>query len=136
MAKSKAKSDLVLRLNTTSTKITEVGQQGIMSEMTSRGSITGKYRGTHWDTVQVRTKTDGTSEWSVKFIQMTNKGMVYGSGQGTGDSPNAKGVARMRGEGQIWTSSPKLSDLNGANWTCEVDNNLMTDRAIVAVNFR
>jgi hypothetical protein len=136
MAKAKPKSDLVIKVRVTSTKVSEVSQDGIRNELTGRGAITGKYRGIHWDTVDVHVKPDGTSEWSVKFIQMTNKGMLSGTGQGTGEAPNSKGISKLKGEGTIWTSSPKLSELNGAKWVCDVDNNLMADRATVAVNFQ
>jgi hypothetical protein len=138
MAKIKAKkSDLMIKVNITSTRLVDVSQEtGVRSELTSRGTITGKYRGIHWDTVEVHTNKDGTSAWSVKFIQMTNNGMLFGSGNGTGDAPNARGIAKMRGEGEIYSPSPKLAEFNGKRWVCEVDNNLLTDRAAIAVNFQ
>jgi hypothetical protein len=79
---------------------------------------------------------DGTSSWQVKFIQMTDNGdILAGTGSGTGDAPNPRGVAKMRDEGTIATVSDWLSDLNGKRWTCEVDNNFNAERAQVAVSF-
>lgn len=136
MAKARPKSDLLIKIGVTSTKITHIGQDGMKFELTGKGTITGKYRGIQWDTVEVDAKPDGTSTWSVKFAQMTNKGMLVGTGQGTGEAPNAKGIAKMKGEGTVWTGSPKLSEYNGKRWVCEVDNNVMADKASIAVNFQ
>src|SRR5919198_654049 len=97
---AKSKSEIVLRVNVNSSRILEIGQNGIRTEQTGKGTITGKYRGTHWDTLEVQMNTDGTSSWQVKFIQMTDKGdMLAGTGRGTGDAPNSRGIAKMKGEG-------------------------------------
>lgn len=125
-----------MKVSVKSSRILEIGQQGIKTEQTGKGTISGRYRGTHWDTVEVQMNPDGTSSWQVKFMQVTDKGdMLVGTGSGTGEAPNSKGIAKLKGEGTIMTQSQRLSDLNGKRWTCEVENNLATDKATVAVRF-
>ena len=129
-------SGIVIRTKTTSSRILEIGQNGVKTEFSNKGTITGKYRGVHWDTVETQMNPDGTSNWHVKFIQMTNKGdMLVGEGNGTGEAPNSRGVAKLKGEGTIMTSSQGLAELNGKTWICEVDNNIATGSAQVRVTF-
>jgi hypothetical protein len=133
---AKSKSEILLRVNVTSSRILEIGQNGIRTEQTGKGTITGKYRGTHWDTLEVQMNQDGASSWQVKFIQMTDKGdMLAGTGSGTMDAPNSRGIAKGKGDGTIMTQSQRLADLNGKRWTCEVESNLRTERAVVKVKF-
>ena len=130
------KSDIVIKANATSSRILEISQNGIRAEMTNKGTITGKYRGVHWDTVEIQWKLDGSSSWQVKMIEMTDKGdMLVGTGSGTGEPANSRGIAKLRGEGTLMTSSPRLAELNGKRWVCEVDNNVLSGKATVAVNF-
>ena len=132
----KAKSGIVLNVSVNSSRILEIGQNDIKTEQTGKGTITGMYRGTHWDTLEVQMNPDGTSSWQVKFIHMTDKGdMLVGTGTGTGDAPNSRGIAKSKGGGTIMTQSQRLSDLNGKRWTCEVESNLRTDKALVKVKF-
>lgn len=99
--------------------------------------MSGKYRGVHWDTVETQMNIDGTSSWRVKFIQMTDKGdMLVGEGEGTGEAPNSKGVAKLKGRGTVMTASERLAELNGKQWICEVDNNVATGFATVRVTFQ
>lgn len=136
MATKRTISDILLKVNVTSSRILEIGQTGIKTEQTGKGTIAGRYRGTHWDTLEMQMNPDGTSSWQVKFIQMTDKGdMLAGTGSGTGDAPNSRGIAKGRGEGTIMTQSQRLADLNGKKWTCEVESNLRTDKATVKVKF-
>jgi type V secretory pathway adhesin AidA len=133
---AKLKSDILLRVDVTSSRILEIGQNGIKTEQTSKGTMTGKYRGTHWDTLEMQMNPDGTSNWQVKFIQMTDKGdMLAGTGSGTGDAPNSRAISIGRGEGTIMTQSKRLADLNAKKWACEVESNLRTDKAVVKVKF-
>ena len=118
----KARSDIVIKAKTTSFRILEIGQTGIKAEFTSKGTVAGRYRGTHWDTVE---------------MQMTDRGeLLVGTGAGTGEAPNTKGVAKLKGEGTLTTSSQRLASMTGNGWTCEVDNYVVKDTAIVAVRFR
>ena len=46
---------------------------------------------------------------------MTNKGdMIISTGSGTGGPANSKGIVKIRGEGEMWTQSTRLTNLNGA----------------------
>jgi len=84
-SKNKA-SGIIIKAKVTSSRILEIGQSGIKTEFSNKGTITGKYRGLHWDTVESQINLDGTSSWRVRFIQMVEKGeMIVGEGQGTGE---------------------------------------------------
>jgi hypothetical protein len=56
-------------------------------------------------------KTDGTSEWEGKGIQMVGKDMVVVTGHGKGKR-NADGTVSFEGEQKFMTQSPNLSWLN------------------------
>ena len=63
---------------------------------------------------------DGTSNWNGKFIQMTERGdMIVSVGSGTAVPSTTKGIIEITGEGEMRTQSLKLTNLNGAKWTCE-----------------
>lgn len=127
---------IVIRAKVTSSRILETGQNGIKIEFSNKGTISGKYRGIHWDTVESQMNIDGTSNWRVRFIQMADKGdMLVGEGGGTGEAPNSKGILKMKGEGTVMTASERLAELNGKRWTCEVDSNMATGSAQVRVTF-
>lgn len=133
----KARSDVVIKAKTTTFRILEIGQSGVRAELTSKGTVTGKYRATHWDTVEMQMNQDGTSSWQVKFMQMTDRGEVLvGTGSGTGEAANSKGVAKLKGEGTHMTTSERLAGITGNGWACEVDNHVAADTAVVAVSFK
>jgi hypothetical protein len=138
MAKSSkgSKNGIVIKANLESFRILEIGQSEVRSEMNNKGTITGKYSGMHWDTVESQMNVDGTSSWQVKFIQMTNKGdMLVGTGSGTGAAPDSKGNTVLSGEGTLMTMSQRLADLNGKRWTCTVRSNMATGKATMSVEF-
>ncbi|MEM2141562.1 MAG: hypothetical protein QXJ74_10110 [Nitrososphaera sp.] len=136
--KSAAKSNgIVIKAKGTSCRILDIGQDGIKTEFSNKGPITGRYRGTHWDTVEAQMNANGTSSWRVRFIQMTDKGdMLVGTGEGTGEAPNSRGIAKLKGSGTVMTMSPRLAELNGRGWTCDVDQNVAADTAVVRVTFQ
>jgi type V secretory pathway adhesin AidA len=128
---------IVIKAKATSSRILEIGQNGVKTEFSDKGTMSGKYRGVHWDTVETQMNIDGTSSWHVRFIQMTDKGdMLVGEGEGTGEAPNSRGIAKLKGGGTIMTASERLAELNGKRWTCEVDNNVATGSAQVRVTFQ
>lgn len=136
MAKSSKKAGITIKTTTTSFRVLELGQTGIRTALDNKGTITGRYAGNHWDTAEIQMNIDGTSSWQVKFIQVTNKGdMLVGSGGGTGEAPDSRGNAKLQGEGTLVTMSPRLADLNGKRWTCQVRNNMVTGKAAVSVEF-
>lgn len=139
MAKKSANKSngIVIKAKETSTRILDIGQDGIKIEHTDKGTITGKYRGLQWATVENTIKMDGTSTWHVRFIQMTDKGdMLVGTGEGTGEAPTPRGIVKMKGSGTVMTASARLAELNGKGWTCEVDSNMPAGTAVVRVTFQ
>jgi hypothetical protein len=132
----RAKSDIVIKAKTTSFRIIDIGPGGIRAELTTKGTVTGKYRASHWDTVDMQMNPDGTSSWQVKWMQVTDRGeLLAGTGGGTGEAPSSKGIAKLKGEGTLMTESKRLSELTGGKWSCEVDNYVVADRAVVFVKF-
>ena len=68
-------------------------------------------------------------------MQMTNKGeMIVVSGSGTGEPPNSRGIVKIRGEGEMWTQSTRLANLNGAKWTCEGESNIKKGSSVIYVD--
>ena len=78
---------------------------------------------------------DGTLSWSGKFMQITDKGeTIVATGIGTGEPPTSKGIVKITGEGEMWTQSTKLANLNGAKWTCEGESNIRKGSAVIYVD--
>lgn len=106
-------------------------------EINEKGTITGRYLGNQIATIDNTTNQDGTSSWSGKFMQMINKGdMMVATGSGTGDSPNSKGIVKIRGEGDMWTGSTRLANLNGAKWTCEGESNIRKGSSVIRIEIK
>jgi hypothetical protein len=52
---------------------------------------------------------------------MTNKGeSITGTGTGTQMAADQRGIARITTKGTMWTSTPRLSHLNGADGQLKV----------------
>jgi hypothetical protein len=68
---------------------------------------------------------------------MTNRGeSIVGTGTGTQSTSNQRGIARVTGEGTMWTSAPRLSHLNGGKWKVEgVVNTIEQEIVEVRGNF-
>ena len=130
---NRSKYDLLIKLKATSTKIIETGQTFVRMETNEKGSVSGNfYHGTHWDTADTIMKEDGTSEWKINFMHITNKGeTLIGRGSGIADDPDSRGISRLKGDGTMWTPSPRLSQLNGAKWTCNGSTNIMKEETKV-----
>jgi hypothetical protein len=107
----------------------------VKTEINDEGTITGKYAGSQLATIDNTANQDGTSIWSGKFMQTTNKGeMILTTGSGTGEHPNSKGIVKIRGEGEMLTQSPRLANLNGAKWTCEGESDIKKGRTVIYVD--
>ena len=130
---NRSKYDLLIKLKATSTKIIETGKTFVRMESNEKGSVSGKfYEGTHWDTADTIMKEDGTSEWKINFMHITNKGeTLIGRGSGISHDPDSKGISRLKGDGTMWTPSPRLSQLNGAKWTCNGSTNIIKEETKV-----
>ncbi|HET7404531.1 MAG TPA: hypothetical protein VFJ63_00270 [Candidatus Bathyarchaeia archaeon] len=106
------------------TTIKDIGQNGIQLEMNDRGEVSGKFHGSHMDTVNVNVKTDGTNEWQVKSIMNTKDGdmvVVWGGGKGSMSSPQ---TGKWEGELHFMTQSPKLSWMNNTTGWVEGQGNM------------
>jgi len=71
---------------------------------------------------------DGSATLTIRYLHMTNKGeSITGIGTGTQMAANQRGIAKVTGEGTMWTSSPRLSDLNGGRWKVEGEVNTIKE---------
>ncbi len=141
MVKSKAKSsskyDMVIRAKGTATRILEISQTSVRIEASEKGTVIGKYySGSHWDTVEATMLADGTATLLIRYMHVTNKGeSIVGTGTGTQSPANSKGMAKVIGEGMMWTSSPRLQKLNSARWKVEGEVNTIKESVEVRGNF-
>ena len=134
---SSARHSLTIRSKVTLNRILEVTDNSLKVEINDEGIITGKYRGTQTATIENTANRDGTSSWSGKFMQMTNKrDMIVATGSGTGEPPNSKGIVKIRGEGNMWTPSTRLANLNGTKWTCEGESNIRQESSVIYVDIK
>jgi hypothetical protein len=116
-------------------RILEITNNSVKIEINEEGTITGRYTGTQLATINNTTNQDGTSSWSGKFMQMTNKGdMIVATGSGTGEPANSKGIVKITGEGEMWTQSTRLANLNGAKWRCEGESNIKKGSTVIYVD--
>jgi hypothetical protein len=132
---SATRHSLTIRSKVTLNRILEITNNSVKIEINDEGTITGRYTGTQLATIDNTANQDGSSNWSGKFMQMTNNGdMIVTTGSGTGEPANSKGIVQIRGEGQMWTQSPRLANLNGAKWTCEGETNIRKGSSVIYVD--
>jgi hypothetical protein len=132
---SAARHSLTIRSKVTLNRIIEITNNSVKIEINEKGTITGRYTGTQLATINNTTNQDGTSSWSGKFMQMTNKGdMIVTTGSGTGEPANSKGIVKIRGEGEMWTQSTRLANLNGAKWRCKGESNIKKGSTVIYVD--
>lgn len=126
---SSSKYDVVIKAKATSTRIVDINNDIVRFESNDKGQVTGKhYSGTHWDTVESTMLADGSATLTIRYLHITNKGeTITGIGTGTQMAPNQRGIARVSGEGTMWTSSPRLSHLNGGRWKVEGEVNTIKE---------
>jgi hypothetical protein len=71
---------------------------------------------------------DGTLAVIIRYLHMTQRGeLVWGTGAGKRGVPGSNGMASLNAEGVMWTSSPRLSQLNSKRWIIEGDYNVKED---------
>ena len=132
---SAARHSLTIRSKVTLNRILEITNNSVKIEINDEGTITGRYTGTQLATIDNTTNQDGTSSWSGKFMQVTDRGeVILTTGSGTGEPPNSKGIVKIRGEGEMWTQSARLANLNGAKWTCEGESNVRNGSSVIYVD--
>src|SRR5215470_3103156 len=134
-SRSSSRVSLTIRSKVTLNRILEITNNSMKIEINEKGTITGRYSGNQIATIDNTANQDGTSSWNGKFMQMTNKGdMIVATGSGTGEPPNSKGIVKIRGEGNMWTQSTRLANLNGARWTSEGESNIRKGRSVIYVD--
>jgi hypothetical protein len=132
---SAARHSLTIRSKVTLNRILEITNNSVKIEINDEGTITGRYTGTQLATIDNTSNQDGTSSWSGRFMQMTNKGeIILSTGSGTMEPANSKGIVKIRGEGEMWTPSPRLANINGAKWTCEGESNIRKGSSVIYVD--
>ena len=132
---SAARHSLTIRSKVTLNRILEITNNSVKIEINDEGTITGRYTGTQLATIDNTANQDGTSSWSGKFMQITNKGeIILSTGSGTMERANSKGIVKIRGEGEMWTQSTRLANLNGAKWRCEGDSNIKKGSTVIYVD--
>jgi hypothetical protein len=134
---SSTKYDVVIKAKATSTRIVDISNVIVRFESNDKGQVTGKhYSGVHWDTVEATMLADGSATLTIMYLHMTNKGeSITGIGTGTQMAANQRGIAKVTGEGTMWTSSPRLSDLNGGRWKVEGEVNTIKETVEVRGDF-
>ena len=134
---SSTKYDVIIKAKATSTRIVDISNVIVRFESNDKGQVTGKhYSGVHWDTVEATTLADGSATLTIKYLHMTNKGeSITGIGTGTQMAANQRGIARITGEGTMWTSSPRLSHLHGGRWKVEGEVNTVKETVEVRGDF-
>jgi hypothetical protein len=134
---SSAKYDIIINAKATTTKIIDITNETLRIESNDKGQVRGKhYSGVHWDTVEATMLADGSASLTIKYLHMTNKGeSIVGTGTGTQSTPNQRGIARVTGEGTMWTSAARLSHLNGGRWKVEGEVNTIKETVAVRSNF-
>ncbi len=112
-AQQQSKGEVIaeLRGKNDSFSIKDISSSGVKLENNDVGQITGKYQGNFMETVSIHMKTDGTSEWESRGIQMVGKDMVVVTGHGKGHR-GADGNIMFEGEQKYMTQSPTLTWLN------------------------
>ena len=117
----KAKGEQILETHgkTQGTTIQDISQDGIKIQINSKSESKGKYHSNDMGTTTVWMKTDGTSEWESKGIQITHDGdMIAAWGKGTG-KPTGPMAQSWEGEMHYMTQSPKLAWMNTASFWIE-----------------
>jgi hypothetical protein len=134
---SSTKYDVVIKAKATSTRIVDINNEIVRFESNDKGQVTGKhYSGVHWDTVESTMLADGRATMTIRYLHIANKGeSITGIGTGTQMAPNQRRIAKVTGEGTMWTSAPRLSHLNGGRWIVEGEVNTIKETVAVRGNF-
>jgi hypothetical protein len=132
-----SKYDVNIKAKVTTTRIIDINNDIARLESNDKGQVTGKYySGVHWDTVEATMLADGSATLMIRYMHMTKNGeSIIGIGTGTQTPPNKRGIAQVTGEGSMWTSASKLSQLNGGRWTVNGEVNTMKETVEVRGNF-
>jgi hypothetical protein len=134
----KQKHDLTIRAKNITLEIIEAFEDKVKIKSNCAGQVDGNlYSGSYNDTVEATLMPNGTLALTIKYVHMTHTGeAVWGTGTGSRGVPDTKGIAKLTGEGTMWTSAPRLSQqLNGKGWTVEGEYNVTDDSFEVIQQF-
>lgn len=125
----KYKHDLTIRARNITLEIVEATEDKVKVKSNCAGEVNGNlYSGSYNDTIEAVMMPNGMFVLTIKYIHMTHTGeVVRGTGTGSREVPDANGIAKLTGEGTMWTSAPRLSYLNGKGWIVEGDYNIKED---------
>ena len=131
------KYDIIMKAKATTTRIVDINNEIVRLETNDKGQVTGKhYSGVHWDTVEATMLADGSATLTIRYLHLTKNGeSITGIGTGTRMAPNSRGIAKVTGEGTMWTSASRLSHLNGGRWTVSGEVNTIKETVEVRGNF-
>jgi hypothetical protein len=112
------KYDLTIRARNVTVEIIEASKDNVKIRSNCTGEVNGSlYSGSYYDTVEAIPVQDGTLVLIIRYLHMTQRGeLVWGNGTGTRRVPDPNGMTKLNAEGIMWTSSPRLSQLNGKRW--------------------
>ena len=135
--RSTTKFDVTIKAKATTTRIIDINNEIVRLESNDKGQVSGKhYSGVHWDTVEATMLADGSATLTIRYLHMTNKGeSITGIGTGTQLTPNQRGIAKVTAEGTMWTSSSRLSYLNGGRWAVNGEVNTTKETVEVRGSF-
>ena len=135
--RSTTKFDVIIKAKATTTRIIDINNEIVRLESNDKGQVSGKhYSGVHWDTVEATMLADGSATITIRYLHMTNKGeSITGIGTGTQMTPNQRGIAKVTAEGTMWTSSSRLSYLNGGRWAVNGEVNTTKETVEVRGSF-
>lgn len=135
--RSTTKFDVIIKAKATTTRIIDINNEIVRLESNDKGQVSGKhYSGVHWDTVEATMLADGSATLTIRYLHMTNKGeSITGIGTGTQMTPNQRGIAKVTAEGTMWTSSSRLSYLNGGRWAVNGEVNTTKETVEVRGSF-
>ncbi|HZA69101.1 MAG TPA: hypothetical protein VE548_05320 [Nitrososphaeraceae archaeon] len=134
---SKTKYDVIVKDKATTTRIVDINNEIVRFEANGKGQVNGKYySGVHRDTVETTMLADGSATLTIRYLHITKQGeYIAGIGTGTQMTPDQRGIAKVTAEGTMWTSSPRLSQLNGGRWKVEGEVNTIKETVEVRGDF-
>jgi hypothetical protein len=131
------KHDLTIRAKNITLEVVDVSENMVKIKSNCAGQVNGTlYSGSYNDTVEAIMMPDSTLALTIRYIHMTNRGeAIWGNGIGSRGVPDTKAIARLTAEGTMWTSAPRLSQLNGEGWIVEGEYNIKEDSFEVRQQF-
>jgi hypothetical protein len=124
------KKDMIAEIKerTNAVVIKEFNPDGALIQYNSSGEVKGKYRANHLETADVKMKMDGTNEWELRAVEMTQEGdVIMVSGKGAGRQNN------FSGEVMYMTNSPRLSWLNNTKARLEGWTDMKSNEATLRI---